>query len=387
MDGAPQYDTKIENGNKIYDTSRTGLHTDKNATVHKSSDGSSDGRTFDLKLESWNVGDNMANVGMVLDASGSMVWTSNKPAQMSKSQSDWQKLIGWYQPYQVLSEDQVNKILDVKGTDNTKLNYNDYKYYVYDTSWLANEFVPLGYSDGTMANNVLSMGGHTMATADQYGGRGWYYVSSTGYDEYATKEPYTAKYYVGVPNQYTWKSDGVYHTIHVNNPNDVEGSDVVQGVDANNPHASYFYIDQNGNLKSLYFYSRAYHTSYVYQKADDADTKSEVLQHSIARFTSLLNAVSPDSLVGMTRFSRQEFTSDKLALLNWTSDPTSIIGAMNQQYGNANQAGGTSHASIDGLDVYNYGFTGSTHTYKGIEAFVDKLTQGPWQGVCAYEDQ
>jgi hypothetical protein len=381
VSGYPQYDAKVENGTKVYDTSREGLHTDKTASVHVGADGTSDGRTFDLTLESWNVGDNTANVGMVLDASGSMVWASNTPAQISRSQSEWQGLIGRYQPYHVLSEDQVNKILDTKGTDNTKLNYNDYKYYIYDTTASVNEYVPLGYSDGNVYNNVLTMNGHTMATADPYG-RGWYYVNSTGYDAYAKNEPHGAKQYVGVPNTHTWKSGGAYHTISLSNQNDIEGSDYIQELDTNRNRAAYFYIDDAGNLKSLFFYAHAYHTSYVYQKADDADTKSEALQHSIARFTSLLDSMSPDSMVGMTRFSRSDFSSDELALLNWTDDSKAIIGALNQRYGNANAQGGTASAWQDGLWVYNYGFTGATHTYKGIQSFIEKLTRGQWQGYA-----
>ena len=381
VDGRPQYDTKVENGTKVYDTSRSGLHTDKTASVHVGADGTSDGRTFDLKLESWNVGDNMANVGMVLDASGSMVWASNTPAQISRSQAEWRGLIGWYWPYRVLSEDQVNKILDTKGTDNTKLNYNDYKYYIYDTTASVNEYVPLGYSDGSVSNNVLTMNGHTMATADPYG-RGWYYVNSTGYDAYAKNEPHGAKQYIGVPNTHTWKSRGASHTISLSNQNDIEGTDNIQGLDTNNNRPAYFYIDNAGNLKTLFFYNHAYHTSYVYQKADDADTKSEALQHSIARFTTLLDSMSPDSMVGMTRFSREQFSSDELALLNWTDDPSTIIGALNQQYGNANSEGGSASAWQDGLRVYNYGFTGATHTYKGIGSFIDKLTRGQWQGYA-----
>lgn len=56
---------------KYYDNTG-GLHTDKTATAV-----GTDGRTFNLSLESWFVGKNIADVGLVLDASGSMAFTSD----------------------------------------------------------------------------------------------------------------------------------------------------------------------------------------------------------------------------------------------------------------------------------------------------------------------
>ena len=57
-----EQDTKTDDsGNKIYNTNY-GLHTDK--TVSKAY---SDGRTFDLDLESWYIGEKPVDVGLVLD--------------------------------------------------------------------------------------------------------------------------------------------------------------------------------------------------------------------------------------------------------------------------------------------------------------------------------
>lgn len=356
--GMPQYDAKVQNGTKVYDTSRDGLHTDKTAAVH-----GNDGRTFDLTLESWNIGTNKANVGMVFDASGSMVWTSNTPEAITKTPDEWRSLIGRYTPYTVLSDDQVNKILDKAGTDNSKLNYNDYKYYLYDVTPGINEYVPMGYSDGTVYNGHIVMDDQQIAIASRVNtnnARGWYYINSSGYTEYTTQNLWTAKEYEGITGSYTYR----------------DGWRQVATVDGNTGHANFFYIDGEGNLKVCYQHSKTYEVSKVYQKADDASTKSEVLQDSVAKFASTLNSLSPESQVSMVRFSRGEFSSPELALLNWTNDTAKMTAAMNQLYGNTTTMGGAATAEVDGMTVHNYGITGSTYTYKGIEAFRDDMTYG-----------
>ncbi len=372
VDGAPQYDAEVQDGTKVYDTSREGLHTDKTASVHVDSEGNSDGRTFDLTLESWNIGTNLANVGMVFDASGSMVWTSNHPDPMTKSLSEWRSIINQpnYQPYTVLTEAQVNAILSTANTDNSKINYNGYKYYLYDTTASVSEYVPMGYTDGTTENGLYKMDGHTMATPQHHTGTGWYYVNSGGYDIYAGQDPYTAKIYVGVPREH----NGAYA-----NQQNWDNGHRIQGV-VDGTHSAYFYIDGNGNLKTYFYYSGTYQTSQVYQKADDADTKSEVLQHAVGKFAETLNSLSPESQVSMVRFSRGEFSSAQLALLNWTNDTAKMTAAMNQNYGNALANGGAAYTDLDGMYVYNYGFTGGTYTYKGIDAFIDNMTSGAPSG-------
>lgn len=373
VEGAPQYDTAVdENGERIYDTSRDGLHTDKRAAVHEDSSGNTDGRTFDLTLESWNIGTNMANVGMVFDASGSMVWTSNHPDPMTHTQSEWNALIGNYTPYRVLSEQQVNAILSTAGTDNSKLGYNGYRYYLYDRTPSINEYVPMGYSDGTTENGLYKMDGHTMATPQHHVGAGWYYVNSGGYNEYTSANPSTAKYYVGIPAYHNYnENEAVNGFGYANHP--------IQGI-AGGSHANYFYIDNAGNLKTCYHYNGVYRISQVYQKADDADTKSEVLQHAVGKFAETLNSLSPESQVSMVRFSRGEFSNAQLALLPWTSDTALMTAAMNQNYGNALAQGGNASTVLNGMTVYNYGFTGGTHTYKGIEAFMADMTRGAGSG-------
>ena len=144
-------DTKGTGDDKEYNTS-LGLHTDK--TVEKVYP--DDGRTFDLGLETWYVGENPVDVGMVLDASGSMAWTTNTiyPLNVSDYYEDLgisgldklkeeQERNGGY-----LTESTVEKILKPENTDNSKLGYNNYMYYVYEARSSVSEFVPLGYWDG-----------------------------------------------------------------------------------------------------------------------------------------------------------------------------------------------------------------------------------------------
>ena len=344
VSGAPKYDTKTDaSGNKTYDTGTTGLHTDKTATVNSSYDDKGElykGRTFDLELEAWNIGSNIANVGMVFDASGSMVWASNAPQPLKVSS---------------ISDSKLPSVLDITKTDNTKLNYNSYQYYILDDTDSVREYVPLGFYDGSATEEKI-LNNKNVKVSTNYGfnfpygtGAGWYYVNSSNYYDYTGSG--TAKQYSGYPSE-----------------------------KSSNP--SSFYVGSDGYLHCKYYYKGKVngqevfeHDSIVYVKPDDADTKSEVLQNAVARFAATLNSMSPQSLVGMTRFSRDDFTSAQLALLNWTTDTTLITAAMNQSYGTS-PVSGTSTATIDGMTVYNYGFTGATHTYKGIGAFIDDLTSG-----------
>ena len=140
-----------------------GLHTNKTATEAADI---KDGRTFDVNLESWYVGENPVDVATVLDASGSMAWTVDTldPLEINdkeiseilenKDYDDdgdcdiqdaiaYQNTNGGYLP-----QDVVDTILNPKNTDDSKLSYAGYKYYIYETRSSVSEFVPLGYWDG-----------------------------------------------------------------------------------------------------------------------------------------------------------------------------------------------------------------------------------------------
>lgn len=128
-----------KDGIKQYNTAKEGLHTDKTAKTVKNS-----GREFELTLESWYVENNQSDVGMVLDASGSMAFTSNdlEPIRMSQGQ------IEKYGKMKYIPQNEVNNILNPFYTDNSKLAYSGYTYFVYDPSADTKEYVPIGYWNG-----------------------------------------------------------------------------------------------------------------------------------------------------------------------------------------------------------------------------------------------
>lgn len=142
-----------------------GLHTNKTA---KAADDTTDGRTFDVDLESWYVGENPVDVATVLDASGSMAWTVDTldPLAIDPSSKEFQsKFESIKEKYDsidsiddlielqndnggYLPQDVVDCILDTNNTDNSRLSYANYKYYIYESRSTVSEFVPLGYWDG-----------------------------------------------------------------------------------------------------------------------------------------------------------------------------------------------------------------------------------------------
>lgn len=79
---------------------------------------------------------------MVLDTSGSMAFVSDglKPIKVTDPSFDKNTY---------LYKADVDKILDKTDTDNSKLGYSDYNYYVYDARTQTREFVPLAYWGGT----------------------------------------------------------------------------------------------------------------------------------------------------------------------------------------------------------------------------------------------
>ncbi len=163
-----EQDTEGDNYNTGY-----GLHTNKTARV---ADGTTDGRTFDVNLESWYVGENPVDVATILDASGSMAWTvdtldpleisltkdvinelqskyeitSDDLEEFSSYKDETTTLLAAIQKKEdgYLPQDVVDLILNPKNTDNSKLSYSDYMYYIYESRSSVSEFVPLGYWDG-----------------------------------------------------------------------------------------------------------------------------------------------------------------------------------------------------------------------------------------------
>ncbi len=149
-------DAKV--GDIIYNTA-PGLHTEKRV----SADVLEDGRTFDVSLESWyTAGSNAADVGFILDSSGSMAFASGGSMDLFEmgepkayEASAWDKGYGLYVP---LGTDCFNGDWFTPGnTDNSPLAYSSYSYYVFDKRDTVKELVPLAYWDGEMdgAENPL----------------------------------------------------------------------------------------------------------------------------------------------------------------------------------------------------------------------------------------
>ncbi len=161
-----EQDTDKDTGKTYYNTGY-GLHTNKTASV---AEGSTDGRTFDVDLESWYVGENPVDVATILDASGSMAWTVDtlEPLDIDYDCfNDYEKehsvTINTFADLQGIQEDNegylpqeiVDLILKPGNTDDTKLSYAGYKYYVYEDRSAVSEFVPLGYWDGGEPSGAL----------------------------------------------------------------------------------------------------------------------------------------------------------------------------------------------------------------------------------------
>ena len=163
-----EQDTDGDNYNTGY-----GLHTNKTATALD------DGRTFNVNLESWYVGENPVDVATILDASGSMAWTVdtleplnitddiigniNKKYNIKEGSLTINDLIEWQNNEDnggYLPQEAVDLILDKTKTDNSKLSYAGYKYYVYEDRSSVSEFVPLGYWDGGSPLNDTSLIGY-----------------------------------------------------------------------------------------------------------------------------------------------------------------------------------------------------------------------------------
>ena len=156
-DASLETDTKIEGDEKIYNTA-AGLHTDKTAyEVSETREGAA-GRTFDLELESWFAGENLLDTGLVLDASGSMAFTSVDMDSKSEVMiSD--KMIDALEDEGIgagdrIPEEYVDAILDKNYTDNSKLSYSGYNYFIYDPRSATQEYVPLAYWDGKNKETV-----------------------------------------------------------------------------------------------------------------------------------------------------------------------------------------------------------------------------------------
>lgn len=381
---------------KYYNTSN-GLHTDKTASVNEEYD---DNRTFDLDLEAWFIDGDPVNVGLILDASGSMGFTANTPKPirvLDPNDSTYNPLGldstllntlktnrvtsgGTFGTNDFISDTNLAKILNTHNTDNSSIRSSGYTYFLFDPRSSVQEFVPLGYWSGTLKNGYPANGDNAIGSLSTGSGAGWYYInpSSKWNENYYNEDLESGKTLNGIPTGYTFKDD-----IPVNPegiaPTGGTGKSFTPGATS----ASKFYIDSNGYLRCFYYVNKnglndGYGASYVYENGDEDYIKVEALQRALGTFVTELEAHSPESLVSAVRFSTADanLIESNLVLLDWTANVREAQQAMSMQRGTGGTREGTSSTGSDfsnivgsGLMQYNYGLTGNTCTIKGLEAF------------------
>lgn len=418
----PEQDTMTVSGKKVYNTNE-GLHTDKTASIHYDYDDSgnatTDERTFDLDLEAWYSGGTPANVGLVLDASGSMAFTSENPkavkvedAMKALGYNDTQikNLIrnrqvsgkvsgtGWNSKFLTTAE--VNMILDIRKTDDSPLSEAAYSYYVYDARPDTREFVPLGYITSFTNNVPYGKARNVIGSMDTstYSTPGWYYVNHTsnwtsGYIDptYESGKSYIGNRYSGY--NYTDSIDAA----HNNFPSGFKDGETPPGggtgsvwTGSSDLGPIKFYIDNAGYLRTFFATGtqnngERFVCSYVYESEDKSYIKLEALQRALGSFTTSLLERSPSSQVGAVRFSTERIYTNRnntyvdfpqLVALDWTSNAIDSAGMLSLKYGEGKTINGSAplHPLVTpALTQYNYGMTGGTNTWTGLKSYVDNL--------------
>lgn len=398
---------------KIYDSSE-GLHTDKSVSAVPGTE-----REFDVDLEAWYSGAKPIKVGMVLDASGSMGFTTDELApikvdpalianehlpQIGKN-TDGSAVASTFQNWNSLFLDQakIDLILDKHNTDNSSISSAGFTYFVYDKRDTVREYVPLGYWNGTNSGKsgdytIATNDGNVLAGTNKFTGEGWYYVNPNSdlNNLYYAQNVQSGKTLVGI--QQTDSSsitfDNTVSRSIANSPleNAAALTDDASKVGPtglwtppNNIKGPLkLYIDANGYLRCFYSSGtgdQQWGTSYVYMKPDSGYIKVEALQRAVGTFTTKLHELSPSSQVSAVRFSSDNATSDvaptnywkKLAMLDWTNDPEDAAQIMSLKRGDGGTVKGDT--SKGGLEQFNFGLTGGTFTYSGLKAFENYLAQ------------
>ena len=191
---------------RYHDTDK-GLHTDKVANLNEQyyqvpdlddsgeqktdSEGNlltkPDGRTFDIDLEAWHSEGYAPQIGMVIDASGSMAFASDMPKQITLTDEQISDLGinaltedpndngGWDSYF--LTDEQLNQVLNPRHTDNSALGVSGYSYFVHTSS---GDYTPLGYWEGVptpVARLSFNKGNYSGSDAKK---RDWLLDSVTG---------------------------------------------------------------------------------------------------------------------------------------------------------------------------------------------------------------
>lgn len=398
----PAYRDTYTDGDAKYYNSKSGLHTDKTASVT-----GSDGRTFNLDLESWFIDGDPINIGMILDASGSMAFTADTPQPIKLTDAQISSLginklstkittaTQWNNYF--LNNNKLNSILNINNTDNSRLGSSGYAYYIYDPRGNTAEFVPLGYWGGTYSGNIAKNGNNVLgilnnSALQKSGMAGWYYINpGSSWDNYFGESIQSGKTLNGILSGYTIED------VLPNNPKGVSapGGGTGSAYYSSDASPTKFYVDKDGYLRCFYFVNKngqdnGYGASYVYELPDEGYIKVEALQRALGSFVTELEAKSPESMISAVRFSTDKTPStalDKLVLLDWTANVQDAQQMLSLQYGakdnGDNNLGGTTAGDkstylagkygMSVIEQYNYGLTGGTNTQFGLKAFREQL--------------
>ena len=202
---------------------------------------------------------------------------------------------------------------------------------------------------------------------------GWYFVTHSGQHDNHYKLIGSGKRLIGLNGTQT--------------KNGIEGvdvSDIVTGYAYTNKETdtpTKFYVDAAGDL--LCFFSSSGNSdskcSYVYELKDSQYVRTESLQRALGVFVTELNEFSPAARVSAVRFSTDNIQDlAELVLLDWTDDPAESTGILSLERGSGSEKGtavGSTLSSVNKLEQYNYGLTGSTSTWRGLQAYIDNLLE------------
>ena len=256
---------------------------------------------------------------------------------------------------------------------------------------------------------------------------GWYFITHAGQYDTHYNEIGTGKRMYGVSggsnNNVTFTDTLSYP------PNTKISNDTGYSYKSTQDEPTKFYVDGDGYLRCFYQSSssninnESTACSYVYELADSQYVRTEVLRRAIGMFATDLNAESPAAKVSAVRFSTgyikhgyydsrnnlvfkdasgkwvqnngsdavgnvSQFTDElpKLLLQDWTNDTIESTAFLSMNYGQDSINEGNTNHEIGGaraytystahhLPQYNYGLTGSTATWSGIQSYINTLEE------------
>ena len=257
-------------------------------------------------------------------------------------------------------------------------------------------------SDWTIARSSRTSNNTTYTMSQTQAG--WYFITHAGrfFNHYNLYEKDdrggTGKRLLGIYGGY---NDGLAIEDNAIDPHASVSNDPIgtgYTYTSTNDEPSRFYVDKEGNLRCFYSTGPIITAcSYVYYLTDAQYVRTEVLRRAIGLFVTDLNAESPASKVSAVRFSTQDInyntvgTTDKFEMLllqDWTNDTIESTGMLSMNYGADSQKDGlpfviggaraydysTSRPKGQGdVKQYNYGLTGSTTTWSGIQSYINTL--------------